>query len=151
MRRVFLLLLVAVAVAIPATATGAAKRTFHVTLRGSSEVPKNASKATGTATFRIIPGGKSVRFRLTARGLHGTPVAAHIHLGGRRTAGPIIISLEPKNFRLPASGTVTRKDFTPQGNVKTFAQAIRAIRAGRTYANIHTTQNPGGEIRGQIR
>jgi hypothetical protein len=151
MRRVTLLVLVVIGVAIPATATGAAKRTFHVALRGSSEVPKNPSKAKGTAAFRIIPGGKAIRFRLTARGLHGSPVAAHIHLGGRRTAGPIIISLEAKNFRLPASGTVTRKAFSPQGNVRTFAQAIRAIRAGRTYVNIHTTQNPGGEIRGQIR
>jgi CHRD domain len=151
MKRAILALLLALAVVVPAGALGAPKRTFHVRLSGSREVPKNSSHATGTATFRIIRGGKAIRFRLTARGLHGQPLAAHIHLGGRKTAGPIMIALETRQFRVPASGTVTRKNFTAVGNVKTFAQAIRAIRAGRTYTNIHTAKYPGGEIRGQIR
>jgi CHRD domain-containing protein len=151
MKRAILTLLVALAVAVPAGALGAPKRLFHVNLRGSSEVPKNSSHATGTATFRIIRGGKAIRFRLTARGLHGQPVAAHIHLGGRRAAGPVMITLEANRFRVPASGTVTKRNFTAVGSVKTFAQAIRAIRAGRTYANIHTTKFAGGEVRGQLR
>ena len=29
--------------------------------------------------------------------------------------------------------------------------AIQAIVHGNSYVNIHTTQNPGGEIRGQLR
>lgn len=31
-----------------------------------------------------------------------------------------------------------------------FDVLVRAIRAGYTYANVHTTRWPGGEIRGQI-
>jgi hypothetical protein len=31
------------------------------------------------------------------------------------------------------------------------AAVVAAIRAGATYANVHTTLSPGGEIRGQIR
>ena len=31
-----------------------------------------------------------------------------------------------------------------------FAEILRAMRAGHSYANIHTTRWPGGEIRGQI-
>ena len=31
-----------------------------------------------------------------------------------------------------------------------FAEVIRAMRKGDTYANVHTTLFPGGEIRGQI-
>jgi hypothetical protein len=31
-----------------------------------------------------------------------------------------------------------------------FAEILRAMRAGHSYANIHTTRWPGGETRGQI-
>ena len=31
-----------------------------------------------------------------------------------------------------------------------FAELVRAMRAGATYVNIHTTAFPGGEIRGQV-
>ena len=31
-----------------------------------------------------------------------------------------------------------------------FGELIRAIRAGKTYANVHSTKFPGGEIRRQI-
>lgn len=29
-------------------------------------------------------------------------------------------------------------------------ELIKAIRAGKTYVNVHTTDRPGGEIRSQI-
>ena len=32
-----------------------------------------------------------------------------------------------------------------------FAELVRAIRAGATYVNVHTTVHPGGEIRKQLR
>ncbi len=150
MKRAILALALLAAIAIPTSAIGAGKRTFHVRLSGAKEVPKNSSHATGTARFTISRSGKSIRYRLTAHGLHGTPILAHIHLGSRTRAGGVLISLKLKPFHLPVSGVVTKKSFTPEGNVKTFAQAIRAIRAGRTYVNIHTTKFPGGEIRAQI-
>ena len=31
-----------------------------------------------------------------------------------------------------------------------FEEIVAAIRAGRAYANVHTTKFPGGEIRAQI-
>jgi hypothetical protein len=58
----------------------------------------------------------------------------------------------------PQSGTVTRTvsaaDFiavaaqnVPAGN---FNNAVRILRSGDTYANIHTVNFPAGEIRGQV-
>jgi hypothetical protein len=32
-----------------------------------------------------------------------------------------------------------------------FGELVRAIRAGATYANVHTEKYPGGEIRTQLR
>ena len=31
-----------------------------------------------------------------------------------------------------------------------FGELVRAIRAGATYANVHTEKYPGGEIRAQL-
>ena len=31
-----------------------------------------------------------------------------------------------------------------------YAELLRAIRAGATYANVHTTKYPAGEIRAQL-
>jgi hypothetical protein len=45
---------------------------------------------------------------------------------------------------------MTSAIFTASGPVTSFVEAIAAIRAGTTYFNLHTTANPGGEIRGQI-
>ena len=36
------------------------------------------------------------------------------------------------------------------GGSMTFDQLLEKMRAGTVYVNVHTTANPGGEIRGQI-
>ena len=49
-------------------------------------------------------------------------------------------------------GTLVTDDLSPQPGlgIETFADAVAAIREGRTYVNVHTVANPGGEIRGAI-
>jgi hypothetical protein len=52
------------------------------------------------------------------------------------------------------SGEWTAADVSPvatQGIAAgEFAEVVRAMRSGLTYANVHTAQSPGGEIRGQV-
>jgi len=48
------------------------------------------------------------------------------------------------------SGALTAANLTPAGGITSFADAVAALEAGNTYANLHTTNFPGGEIRGQI-
>ncbi len=64
----------------------------------------------------------------------------------------------PARAACPASGTV-EGDFTAadvigltsqQLEVTNLPKLLAAIRAGKTYANVHTATSPGGEIRGQI-
>jgi hypothetical protein len=148
--RVITSALIATAVlAVPATAAAPTK--FSATLNGKSEVPRSTSKATGKATFRISKSGKSIAYTLSAKGLSGRPQAAHIHLGGTKAAGPVMIAIATKPFSLPKKGTLTSKQFTKVPGASTFSAALKAIRAGKTYVNIHTASDPGGEIRGQIR
>ena len=53
------------------------------------------------------------------------------------------------------TGTITAADIlaiTAQGLAAgDFAGAVRALESGNTYANVHTTNFPAGEIRGQIK
>ena len=152
MSRKPLIAAIAVAAIVPAGIAGAAStRTFDATLKGSSETPKSSSKARGSAEFKIAKNRRSIHYELNAKGLSGQPQAAHIHLGKPGQAGGVLLSIALKPFSLPIEGTLTSKQFTPVGNVKTFRQAIRAVRAGDTYVNIHTKKFGDGEIRGQIR
>lgn len=117
-------------------------------LTGAQEVPAVATAATGQGTVAISANGSTITYVVSYSGLSGTANAAHIHTGAAGVAGGVILPLAVGPS--PMTGTLTAADFTASGSVTTFAQAVAAIQAGTTYFNIHTTANPGGEIRGQI-
>jgi hypothetical protein len=116
---------------------------FDATLRGSSESPKGPAKARGTFTVQFRNG--QACYRMSVSGLGARPVAAHIHKGGPGVNGPIVIDLKP-TFR----GTSPR---VSQKCVSARASIVSAIRRNPSgyYANVHTTKNPGGAARGQLR
>jgi len=152
MRAIFALMVISMAVGV-AMAGAQSSREFKASLNGPTERPKTTSKATGTATFHISSTGKSITYKLNAKGLSGPVVASHIHFGKPGKAGPVIIPICPGACKLPKSGTLTAKNFKADkaDKVTSFAAAIKAIRAGNTYVNIHTQKFPAGEIRGQLR
>ena len=116
---------------------------FDATMRGSSESPKGPAKARGTFTVQFRNG--QACYRMSVSGLGARPVAAHIHKGGAGVNGPIVIDLKP-TFR----GTSPR---VSQKCVPAKASIVSAIRRNPSgyYANVHTTKNPGGAARGQLR
>ena len=118
---------------------------------------------TGTGTFEasLNSAGDTISYTLTYRDLEGGAVsAAHIHFGQRAVGGGVIAFLcggaapacpQPSGS---VSGTITAAQIIgPNGQgieAGSFAEAVRALRAGMVYANVHTTRWPAGEIRGQI-
>lgn len=135
---------------------------FKARLRGFNEVPAVSSTGTGQFRARIID-DSSIMFELTYENLEGTvTTAAHVHLGNKSDAGGVSYFLCGGGERpacTPTSGmftgTVTASDVigpTGQGIAPgELAEVLRAMRAGVTYANVHTNKHPGGEIRGQVR
>jgi CHRD domain-containing protein len=116
--------------------------TVRPALNSRQEVPKpkGAARATGRFTLTAVKTGSSavLTWRLTFTKLTGRAVAAHIHLGRRGVAGPVAVALcAPCRSGVARTATVT-------GSV------LAALEAGRTYVNVHTARNGGGEIRGQI-
>jgi hypothetical protein len=123
-------------------------------------------------TFTLSDNGRgSFRIRLRSDGIHyvlkysdlegDTTLFAHIHLGQRATTGGVIAFLCGGGSKpaCPAhagriEGVITAADVigpTTQGlEAGNLVEAVRAIRHGYVYANVHTNKYPTGEIRGQI-
>ena len=114
--------------------------TAHATLKASTEVPapKGASAASGS--FNGTLKGKRLHWTLRFSKLTSKPAGAHIHTGARGKTGPVVVVLCGTTCHSGMSGTATLS-----------AKFLAAMRAGKTYVNVHTTKNPSGEIRGQVK
>lgn len=136
-------------------------REFRARLLGFNEVP--AVSSTGRGRFTATVRGDRIDWSLSYENLEGaTTSAAHVHFGQKDVNGGVSFFLCGGGGR-PActpdsgsfSGTVTAADIlgpAAQGIAPgEIAEVIRAMRAGKTYANVHTDKHPGGEIRGQVR
>jgi hypothetical protein len=120
-----------------------------VNLSGSEEVPPVQTEATGVAEF--IPGEDSVAYSVNATNIQGV-TAGHIHLGERGENGPIVVTLfkydSPMN-EVSETGTITADKLEGPLAGKQLTDLGAAAANGTLYVNIHTEQNPNGEIRGQ--
>jgi hypothetical protein len=135
----------------------------RATLIGYEETPSVSTLAKGRFRAEIDRDGDSIDYRLTYQGIEGgTAFAAHIHLGQRHTAGGVSAFLCGGGDKPPCpatggtvEGTIDAADVVgPAGQGIAAGQLdelVRAIRAGATYVNVHSTTFPGGEIRGQVK
>ena len=137
------------------------EREFRADLRGRNEVPLTLSAARGRLALTVDEVDSSVHFVLEYAGLQTTVAAAHIHVGQPDVNGGVTVFFCGGGGRpaCPLEGTV-EGDFTAndvlaltsqQLELHNLPKLLAAIRAGKTYGNVHTPTSPGGEIRGQIR
>ena len=112
---------------------------MKATLDGKSEVPANASAATGTADIDYDAATKKLTWKLTYSGLSGPATAAHFHGPAEAGKNAGVAVAIPNATASPVDGSATLTD----------AQAAD-LAAGKYYINVHTAANPGGEIRGQV-
>jgi CHRD domain len=131
-----------------------------------NQVPAVLAQSSGSFTAEINSDG-TISFSLTYANMSSSVVQAHIHFGASKTNGGVMVFLcgGPKP-ECPASGTVTGTlaaadvsvlpaanpdSVIPQGvQPGDFAGMLSAIRSGNSYVNVHTTNFPNGEIRGQV-
>jgi CHRD domain-containing protein len=139
-------------------------RTVRADLNGLQEDPSVSTGASGTFTAKIDDENQVIDFEFVYSGLEGgPPLFAHIHFGSMDHNGGVSAffcggSTKPTPCPGPdgtVTGTIGPADVIgPNGQgiePGSWVELVRAIRAGHTYANIHTPRWPGGEIRGQIR
>jgi hypothetical protein len=139
-------------------------RNFEVELTGFEEVPAVSTVASGEFEARINRSEQRVDYRLSYEDLEAPVLFAHIHIGQKGVNGGVTVFLcggGTKPAPCPQSGTVedsfgpsdvtSSPGATAQGIAAgEFDELIRAMRAGVTYANVHSQKFPGGEVRGQI-
>jgi hypothetical protein len=118
---------------------------FSSKLTAGAEVPKPTGvpgSATGRFTVTTVEpktGMVRLTWKLTFSHLSGKATAAHIHLGRKGKAGGVLVALcGPCRSGQTGKAVIAR---SVEGNLE----------AGKTYVNVHTNKNPGGEIRGQIK
>lgn len=163
-----LLLIVAIATVVRVQEAGALPMTFVGSLAGANEVPTVASPGTGSATVVLDSTAQTIRVNATFSGLTSNDVAAHIHCCAPLGTNAGVATTVPAFPGFPlgvTSGSYSSAVFdltqptiynpafvTLEGGTIPQAEAalIAGIEHGMTYLNIHTTNNPGGEIRGQL-
>ena len=176
MKRLTIAATAILAVATTAVAFSDSGGPFREFLNGFKEAPNPvATTATGTFTARISGDDPAtIEYELTFQDLEGDVRQAHIHIGHSQTAGGIVLWLcetsfnqspvattpdctvnDPGDLRAgTVTGTLTSADMQVVANNGVAAgewqEVLSLIRAGRTYANVHTTKFPGGEIRAQL-
>jgi hypothetical protein len=132
-------LLLAGFVIIFAGAASAATVKFHATLAAASEVPPTTSTGTGQATATLDTATHELSYDVTFSGFSSAVTAAHFH--GPAAAGKNAGVLVPlgTNPTSPIHGTAK---LTPEQE--------QQVTAGEWYVNVHSKNNPGGAIRGQM-
>jgi hypothetical protein len=129
---------------------------FHSPLRGSEEVPPVMTNATGQNMLQLSKDGMSLSYKLSVDNIENIG-GAHLHLGARGENGPVVASLLPMGTKLSgpqkgmiAEGTITKANLVGPLAGMNLSDLVKEMRAGMIYTNVHTTQHPAGEIRGQV-
>lgn len=169
-----LLLAVLALLCVSAVIAAAQTETNHLRARltGLEEVVGPATVITdGTGTFTAtINNDATLTYTLTYSNLSTPVTQAHIHVGATKISGGVSIFLCSNLGNGPAGTPACPNDATNSGTVSRtvsaadvvgpaaqgvpagdFRNVLRAIASHVTYANVHTTNHPAGEIRGQIR
>lgn len=133
----------ALALALGSTPAAAAQINFTADLDGAQATPPTVSAGSGTAAVSLDDVSNVLTWELKFSGLADGPqsaIAAHFHLGAPGVGpGPIEIDIENAAFKSPDAGSATITDLQKTD-----------LLAGDWYINVHSTNSPGGEIRGQV-
>jgi hypothetical protein len=136
-------------------------------LTSYEETPALSTPGHGEFRAVIDNSAQKIRYRLTFAELESDVTQAHIHFENATNAGNIVVFLCSNLGNGPAgtqacpaaggtiTGTIVPADVTAMAAAQgiaagEFQEFVRAIRAGATYVNVHSTTRPAGEIRAQL-
>ena len=133
-------------------------QTIHLTavLSGANETPAPGllTGAAGSAEVYVNLTTKKVNYEVKVFNIPTVATAGHFHVGGPGLAGPVVVNIAPPpvggDFVVTGEATAANLTVRADQGIREWDDFIQALVGGQTYVNIHTTTNPGGEIRGQL-
>ncbi|WP_234369109.1 CHRD domain-containing protein [Brumimicrobium mesophilum] len=114
---------------------------YRATLDGSQEVPMVSTMATGLGVFNLSLDKKKLMYWVSADGLSGPIMGAHLHMAAAGANGAVVVDLTP---------TIMGNAIVGVADVSGVAGFANDLEAGDIYINVHTAANMDGEIRGQL-
>jgi hypothetical protein len=140
-------------------AVGAVNRNYSVHATGALEVPPNDSRGQGQAIFHVAKDGQSIAYKLIVANIQNV-TQAHIHRGPAGANGPVVVWLYPaappaqlipgRTQGILGEGTITAASLVGPLAGASLQDLIDDLNSGNAYVNVHTSQFPGGEIRGNF-
>ena len=109
-------------------------------LEPSSEVPPRVSHGHGALSATFDTSTRTLKWTATYESLSGPVTMAHFH--GPAPVGQnakVQVPIDKNALATPIKGSATLTE-----------QQVTDLMGGQWYFNVHTAQNPTGEIRGQV-
>lgn len=141
------------------TVADAGPRTFTAHLTGDQEVPPADTAAQGQIVLKVARDGQSIDYRLNVGNIDDVSMA-HLHLAPAGSNGGVVAWLYPDGpppqviegrvSGTLATGTITADDLVGPLAGATIDDLVDALSSDGIYANVHTPDFPGGEVRGQL-
>lgn len=128
---------------------------FTAALSGGNENPGVVTGSVGSGTVSVNLATQVVTYRMDVYNMPVGVTAAHFHVGAHGVNGPVVV-----NFPVVANtsndfaiaGTASATDMTARATqgINSWEDFLQALLLGNIYMNVHSTANPGGEVRGQV-
>ncbi len=156
MKHLYTTILILVAfLAVSGIAYGGGGLKFEADLDGGQEVPPVVTATTGEIEVKFNDDLTAADFELKVR--NGVAVLqAHLHCAPAGQNGSVVVflfGLIPGGFDVDgdlAEFTFTEANITNFACGETLEELAAEMQSGNVYANVHTVDNPGGEVRGQL-
>jgi hypothetical protein len=128
---------------------------FTAALHGGNENPVVTTGSVGTGTVSVNLATQVVTYRIDVYNMPVGTTASHFHVGATGANGPVVVNftVQPNiSNDFAISGTASAADLTVRAaqGINSWDDFLQALLLGNVYMNVHSTANPGGEIRGQV-
>ncbi|HET6730478.1 MAG TPA: CHRD domain-containing protein [Nitrososphaeraceae archaeon] len=141
---------------------------YSASLSGDGEIPKVNTQANGQATFEsnaqaaalgdsaaAASSSSEMSYEINVHNIDRV-TAAHIHMGRSDENGPIVVTLfKPKMPTGEITGELVSGRLSAQSlegplQGRQISDLVDLFDRGEAYVNLHTVDDPNGEIRGTI-